>query len=55
MKRSAWTLVLLLLLATTATAKPWDPEMREPLFRRVARVIKHIVQPPVDPVIPPRP
>jgi len=56
MKRFATALVLVLLLASTAAAKPRDRETEpDPIYRRVIRVIKFIVQPLTDPIIPPRP
>lgn len=58
MKRFATALVLVLFLVSTAAAKPpsraMDPDP-DPIYRRVIRVIKFIVQPLTDPIIPPRP
>ncbi|HET8796890.1 MAG TPA: hypothetical protein VFO89_04350 [Thermoanaerobaculia bacterium] len=60
MKKLATTLVLTLLLCSTAAAQPPDRDRgrdrdRDPIFKRIVRVVKFIVQPLTDPIIPPRP
>jgi hypothetical protein len=58
MKRYASALSLVLFLATTASALPPDRDRgrdRDHIFKRFVRVVKFIVQPLTDPIIPPRP